>query len=172
MPNWCECDLLVEGKPEELERFRQFARGRDFEVLSADRFLPYPEEFRVLDAQHQALEKKASAGEIPWDLVRRFKDGFNSGGYEWCLKHWGTKWGICHSRLVEDNTGSGSLFYQFETAWTPPLPVIRRMGELFPRLRFKLEYYEGGMGFRGTFVVEGGEVVFDEVEDYHGLRGG
>jgi hypothetical protein len=27
MPSWCECDLTITGRPEELQRFLDFAKG-------------------------------------------------------------------------------------------------------------------------------------------------
>ena len=60
----------------------------------------------------------------------------------------------------------------FSTAWAPPIPVIEAMGKKFPGLEFILKYFEGGMGFQGTFVVRDGVVVQNKNEKYTGHRGG
>jgi hypothetical protein len=98
------------------------------------------------------------------------KDGFNSGGYEWCCLHWGTKWGICEAELTYEK--KKSLKYAFRTAWSPPLPIIKKMGTVFPQLKFILSYFEGGSAFRGRFVMENGENTSNETGYYHGQRGG
>jgi hypothetical protein len=46
------------------------------------------------------------------------------------------------------------------------------MGEKFPKLRFALHYYEGGMCFQGSIVIEDGETVEETEGTYHGPRGG
>jgi len=102
------------------------------------------------------------------------KDGFNSGGYEWCNENWGTKWGICNAELINDNDydETKELGYSFETAWSPPFPVVLEMSKLFPNLEFDLRYFEGGNGFNGLFVCKKGKVETDKQGDYFGSRGG
>ena len=60
----------------------------------------------------------------------------------------------------------------FDTAWSPPLPVVRKAAELFPSLSFELRYFECGDGFNGLFCCREGEVDFDESGPYFGDRGG
>lgn len=188
MPNWCECELRVSGKTkQEVLKFKAYAAGYKDEVemlseevagetrkkpLDENQFIPYPKEFRLLDEAHHGdrtltLEEKQFLRNLGFDLER---DGFNQGGYEWCVENWGTKWGFCdvRSRWVGERT----LLYEFITAWSPPLPLIKKMGEMFPGLRFDLGYWEGGMGFRGRFVVENGKVIRNTTEEYSGPRGG
>src|SRR5512135_2765813 len=50
----------------------------------------------------------------------------------------------------------------FDTAWSPPKPVIKRAAELYPALRFELRYFDCGCCFNGLFCCSGGEVVTDE----------
>ena len=104
------------------------------------------------------------------------KDGFNSGGYDWCLQNWGTKWGICDSEKQEEYGWEGKedkeVMYKFQTAWSPPNPIILRMSKLFPDLEFEMRYFEGGGGFNGIYRCKNGEVQRDEQGDYFGDRGG
>ena len=179
MPNWCECDLSVsvpwgqelteedrkKAKPE-LKRFKEFSTTekeidgkKETNILDTNKFIPYPEKFRKLD-------KEAAKAKNPFSV----KDGFSSGGYEWCCKNWGTKWGICHAEFLEE--GNEELKYEFECAWSPPLPVIKKMSELFPLLEFELRYFEMGCGFKGLYRCENGELTKDETGAYYGSRGG
>lgn len=161
MPNWVDCDFIVEGSKNELQKFKKFAKEGK-KLLSANKFIPYPEKYRKLDEIADKAEKEGKP---------RPNDGFNSGGYEWCIENWGTKWGISHSNLVDES--ENRLTYALDSAWSPPLPVIQKMSEVFPELTFKLKYYESANGFKGTFMAKGGKVIKNEYsEDYHGNRGG
>ena len=174
MPNWCENDLTIEGKLERLQEFREKLRGQNRNgedtPLNEDALIPYPEEFRKMDTEASQYLK-----EHPDDWRNAPKDGFNSGGYERCIQNWGTKWGFCRVQepeLRKYGDDEGTLVYQFDTAWSPPLPLIKKMGELFPDLVFDLRYFEGGMQFNGIFRIENGQVTDERSGDYFGNRGG
>lgn len=180
MPNWCENELLVTGNKVELLKFKMTVEGKNrhgnLQALNEDALIPYPEKYRVRDiaankirVAHEKLQKQAKVKKMTdkernaWFKLHPYpnvKDGFNDGGYEWCTENWGTKWGFCESRI--SYMTSKSISYLFDTAWSPPAPLIQRMGELFPKLTFRLKYREDGMGFRGTFKMKNGEVEIDE----------
>ena len=179
MPNWCENDLTVEGPKELIQEFLKFAAGEnplDVEESAFDfhRFIPYPEEYQRQDEVVEAWDRE-HAGRPDYDWRARPKDGFNSGGYDWCVANWGTKW-PAHRVEVEPVTGyDGKMLevvFHFNTAWSPPRPVIKRASELYPALRLELRYFECGCGFNGLFSCSGGEVETDESGLYFGDRGG
>lgn len=171
MPNWCECDLDVEGRRKDVTGFLEFlGEGFDF-----NRFVPYPERFAALDEEARRWDERRRAD--PENCGPRPRDGFNQGGYEWCIENWGTKWNACDVIMPEQPAdGDGSDFLEvvinFQTAWSPPLPVILAASEKFPELAFALKYFECGVGFNGRFFCEAGRVVSDESGDYFGDRGG
>ena len=177
MPNWCECDLTVEGPVEEVKKFMEFARTGD-NVLDHNKFVPYPKEFA--DADAAAAKWREENPDQLW--TKGPKDGFNNGGYEWCKNNWGTKWGIDRPKItetfgiegvgVEYNLKEGSVDYTFECAWSPPTPIIKKMGEQFKKLRFVLRYFEASMAFNGIYILENGKVTEDETGAYYGTRGG
>ena len=183
MPNWCENELKVSGDKKELSRFKKFAKEGK-EILSANKFIPYPKEFKDGDDKRAMIEKKQDAYQKSliskgmtleearnktWKKYPYIKDGFNSGGYGWCIANWGTKWDFCRAELEDSKE---DLFYHFDTAWSPPMPVIKAMGEMFTNLKFALRYFEGGMGFNGLFQMENGRVISNLSGDYYGNRGG
>ena len=101
---------------------------------------------------------------------KHINDGFNSGGYKWCCENWGTKWGICNAEVVQEFLERIShIDYCFDTAWSPPLPVVLKMSEMFPGLRFILRYFECGCAFNGVYICEKGEVVEDLQAAYSGF---
>lgn len=198
MPNWAEGNLRITGSKEELKRFKKFAltknkykkeKGEETDnVLDTEKFIPYPKEFKEQDELckkfEELKEKKEKKKKLTKEENRELilmsltpekyeKDGFNSGGYGWCVSNWGTKWGICHSELSPKSPKfPNELFYVFDTAWTPCFPVILKMSELFPKFNFNYKYWEGGSGFRGLFVCEGGKVIKSNQYNYKGGRGG
>ena len=198
MPNWCENDLMVEGPLADVRRFIETMKGQqdgEERLLTEEPLIPYPQEYCDLDAKAtawdaRAAELRASLSDTPetdrkaaWDAFiaaagERPQDGFNSGGYEWCIEHWGTKWGFCRVTADElreydwGETPEGYVTYHFDTAWSPPGPLVRKMGDLFPTLRFALRYFEAGGGFHGILEIASDEVVREAEAEYFGQRGG
>ena len=54
----------------------------------------------------------------------------------------------------------------------PPIELITAMAKTFPLLRFDLHYFESGMGFQGTFEIQGMDILKDDHQEYFGNRGG
>ena len=63
-------------------------------------------------------------------------------------------------------------FLEFDTAWSPPVPVIEKLASMFPDHEFDLKYYEGGIGFCGHAHWEQGIEQYHQQSEYSGLRGG
>jgi hypothetical protein len=121
MPNFCENELTISGP--DVERVLAAiadpsSDDPDEHILDFDQIVPYPQDLKDLDqrnAEYQAKffaiakddpqrdEKlKALADEYgvepgtPW-----LKDGYNAGGYEWCIQNWSTKWNACRVSLTK-----------------------------------------------------------------------
>ena len=94
-------------------------------------------------------------------MSKESSNGFNSGGYDWCLNNWGTKWGICCSEIssekITDN--KSEIVYSFQTAWSPGQQVILKMSELFPMLSFNWFCEEEGMDYRFKCKIKEGKVI-------------
>ena len=193
MPNWCENELKVCGHPDEIHRFKEAMQGVDWHgkktILNEDALIPYPEEYQKADEDASAWnerlyktldglkdkERQQAYEEFVKEHGECPTDGFNSGGYEWCIEKWGTKSGFVEPKLVDEfDTRDGiiELLYLFDSAWSPPEPLIRKMGEMFSKLDFELRYFEGGVGFNGMLRIDKGKVVFNQCGDYFGNRGG
>ena len=175
MEKWCDNELRVSGKTEDVRKFEKHAKGKPWvdsketTLIDFNKFVPYPDKYRDMDIAAHKYEN-----ENPKDLSERPKGGFYSGGYDWCINNWGTKWNASQVELVNEmeNKGKMELEYRFSTAWSPPEPIVRKMGEMFPTLSFDLRYFEGSMGFNGMLRVEQGNVVAQESGAYFGTRGG
>jgi hypothetical protein len=81
--------------------------------------------------------------------------------YEQHKIKWGTKW-----EGYDLNIGESTI--DFFTAWSPPVPIIKKLAELHKDTVFRLEYFESGEKFRGIATAEwqDGEVsLVDECWD-------
>lgn len=178
MPNWCENDLLVIGRPSSLAKFKKKAKTRS-SALSLQKLIPIPEELqdtqsppRIVpdkDIRKAIIEHKArnslyrsgrpiSASESE-ELIKKY--GANNW-YDWQVLNWGTKWDI---EAILNNEEEGKLGFTFNSAWSPPIQAFQTISRQFPELDFKLKYSETGMGFYGNAKFKRGQVD-DEVHDY------
>lgn len=91
---------------------------------------------------------------IPMDEKLNEGDGW----YNWRVENWGTKWEGYDGRFNDDQS-----VFTFDTAWSPPLPIIKKLAELTGQT-FILEYIEYGMFFCGKYTAgQGGD--YDEFYD-------
>lgn len=182
MPNWCECSLTLDGPAKDVETLmaQRFTaplaapkphEGMRFDLeLDFEKVIPYPNKFRDQDEVARKWEEENKGKKADWS--KRPKDGFNSGGYEWCTSNWGVKWPPSDF-WYREQTRRGHLYCYFKTPWGPPEPVIQKLSELHPGVRITLRFWERGMAFRGIRVYKGGKVVREEdFRGYNGMKGG
>ena len=143
MPNHCYNQLSLVGNESDVTLCLDFIHGeREDNYFDVNTVIPYPKEYADKDTNSA------------------FGDGFNSGGYEWCLANWGTKWGAYDSNIIERTEGFAVI--EFSSAWSPPSPVVAKLAEKFPMLAIKLAYEEVGMDYSGFEKYDGGKL--SEVE--------
>lgn len=181
MPNHVENDLFIRGSKADLQVFKETMNSINWigekVLLNEDVLIPYPQQFKDMDKAYKEWHRDNTIDGTEYGQLKdgvnhqdRPKDGFNSGGYEWCVKNWGTKWGFYETTLSESKN---SLKYTFKTAWSPATPLIHKMGIMFKTLDITLKYYECGMAFKGTYhIKDGGAFIATTREPYHGNRGG
>jgi hypothetical protein len=106
----------------------------------------YPDKFRIRDELSVILSKEEFKEKYGSDL-----DGYNSGGYEWCIQHWGSKWNAKDVVWVPQQK---TLY--FDTAWSPVFKIVSALHKRFPSVNISFEYYERGVGTVGgcEFICE------------------
>lgn len=121
-----------------LNSTRRFSRYRcDLTAAKRAEYTQYTPESELLEIGQKAITNFVLYGAPTW--------------YEWCVAHWGTKWGAYSCCDTEDG-------FSFQTAWSAPLPVIQRLSELFPELELTLKYADEDIGSNcGKVVFKGGE---------------
>ena len=155
MPNHCETDMYIRGAKEDVDAFAKWIEEIEGEICRA--LIPYPEPYKTMDEEARAFsffggeqdkEKRQAAEDAYKAKYGHTKDGYNSGGYNWCCEAWGTKWGIYDAEFTPE-TRRGALL-SFKSAWSPPsTAVFRALSEKFPNLTFELEWFEGGAAYCG-----------------------
>lgn len=174
MPNFCYCELEISGDKKDIKRIKRLFKDQ---IFSLHKIVPYPKEYQILDEYCQTKHKKRFEKKYAKILAKLqekgFKldqNGYSQGGYEWCLKNWGTKSETFVSNLIIDE--DFNLIYSFYTAWNPPVEAIRRLSEKFPKLWFQLRYFEKGNGLCGIINLQNGKIIEKASLDYHGYYGG
>lgn len=77
--------------------------------------------------------------------------------YDWRISKWGTKWNAKDTEVISDD------MIGFETAWSAPIPVIRKLSEKYPDRVVMLEWADEDMGFNvGQIALQNGDLALDE----------
>ena len=199
MPNWCYNSVMVSAKTEaELEEFIKFCKqthhAHDFTPFTDERveypdaqgvfwnFITPPEEIReeYFGRQPRYSDSLPTSDPNWWAQVEERRKVSNHW-YDWNITNWGTKWDIIFDEHTETTiepatVGEGyQMFWYFETAWSPAVPVYDKMSEMYPNLEFNYEITEEGNHFAGTLVYKDGVLVSDSFiknpkhEDYKTL---
>lgn len=151
MPNWCYNEITIDGFTVHLKNLvdKAMANNPDDEQSLLRAFIPMPQEYESME-------------------------GYNSGGYEWAINNWGTKWAESRIKMEGNRFGNtGQIVMSFDSPWNPPEEGYRKISEMFPYLTFIHYWDEPGMGFCGISVTIGGEqIMIEEVDqEYPGFDG-
>jgi Ferredoxin-like domain in Api92-like protein len=187
MPNHCETDLYISGKSEDVRavlEFLEISAGKS-ETDFCNKLIPYPDNFRQRDADCPRWDDPDRTEKIVAFISKygNGDDGFNSGGYEWCVNNWGTKWGAYD---ITHSTRRHAEVVSFRSAWKSPDPrVFQELQKRFPTVTLHVEFYESGQGFCGGYTIAAEDEHFDDSQpwqsglissswksEYRGFRGG
>ena len=130
MPNWCHNSMNITGSIDDIARFKQTCIGVVFEGEQA---------------------------QLDFNKITPMPAGMPSAtALDWASEHWGTKWNATHSGSMRDEDGHYDC--GFDTAWSPPVPIWEKLGEMFPALNFSLSGYEPLMDFAFRGTIENGKL--------------
>jgi hypothetical protein len=144
-------------------------------TLDFEKIIPMPEgiqktaalssiEILTKDNDVEAMEERKKQ----LDVLREenLKNFGHESWYEWCVENWGTKWNSYNCWTLEEGCGltiDDISNLGFQTAWAPPIPVIRALAKLTGE-SFRMSYYDEGWMFGGVFTC-GPDGEKDEVYD-------
>ena len=93
------------------------------------------------------------------DLGRTYINNFIKYGcttwYDWSVENWGTKWNAYEQDIVK---GKSYIKLYFQTAWSCPLPIYRKMAEML-KTKIEIKYADEDIGNNC------GEIIYDPDEN-------
>ena len=171
MPNWVYNHLTIEGSEEDINKVKaQVGAVVKRKYKSADEVNEEVDEEPIFSFMNILPPPEDKLDE--YHAVHGYTGGEKTGDtkYNWYnfnVREWGTKWDARDVDLLEEH--KTSLHYKFDTAWSPPTPVIEKLAQQNPNLNITLEYREEqGWGGEVAFTGSSMEVIKEwDVPDSH-----
>lgn len=171
MPNWVYNTLSIEGSKEDVAKVKA-QLNKPFQKEEAVYSNPVIAFWNIVAPPADKLDEYFG--------THGYADGKEQGNteYNWYnfnVREWGTKWdiGVGDGESFSDtelqNESETHLSYRFNTAWSPPLPVIEQLSLQYPKLEITLEYEEEqGWGGEILWTEEGSTVINEyDIPDSH-----
>ena len=177
MPNWCTTSIIITGEREDLSRIANTI-GDDFDF---DRIIPMPEELRSTTAggHHEYRiyygestdqddeERRAELDQEPKNRAKADQDKalLEKYGaydwYDWSRMNWGTKWTPSDVSIESDED---DITIIFDTAWSFPEPILRRLSEMYPSLHFSGRAVDHWMPWGLDFEAHNGQLSIEDLD--------
>ena len=152
-----------------LKAYREF-----IEAYTAGR--SYKEALKALDnipteSENAFLRQRADIRRDEWELGKTAWQNIQKYGaptwYEWSINNWGTKWNAYGYEEGTDYSACDEL--TFQTAWSAPHPILRKLSEMFPEIVFKHQWADEDIGMNcGERCYHGGEKIDEFIPE--GIR--
>jgi hypothetical protein len=183
MPNWVYNGLTIEGKPDSVKQLMEqmnqpFVRVHDNWNIKTQQFekqqVTYPNPVFAFWNIIKPTNMEAYDGPQPKnkDLAEAMMFA-SDHWYDWNVRNWGTKWDVAVSSVdthpdttVEDTVNGENhvVHYNFQTAWSRPMPALLKLSEQYPDLLFTLSYEEE-TGWGGELEILRGTVISESEYD-------
>ena len=76
--------------------------------------------------------------------------------YDWRRGNWGTKWNACRTQI--NDLDKPEIY--FDTAWSTPIPVLDKLSQMYPDLKFDFEFADEDIGRNaGDMLIQNGEIL-------------
>ncbi len=165
MPNWCFNGLTVEGNPESVKKmmaqlnkpFKQLQDSWNIETQQMQKKnVLYPEPVfafhNIYNYMDAGISEDVYMSQPDYSLpIQEAMKCLTNDWYNFNTREWGTKWDVAvHAdetypdTNMEDTVNGENhvVHYNFQTAWSPPLPAISKLSAQYPNLLFTLSYEE------------------------------
>ena len=143
MPNWCNNNLVLQhDDPAMIQRAYDALERGEF----LQEFIPVPEALKITAGF-------LGDGDAQKELERQTAENVDKYGYgnwyDYCVGEWGTKWDVGEQGCSDIHPDGKMLHTYFDSAWSPPVNAYEKLEAL--GFRVDAMYYEGGMGYAGTY---------------------
>lgn len=117
--------------------------------------IPVDSENAFLSQRTDIVKEEWELGKTAWQNIRQYGA---PTWYEWSVANWGTKWNAYGYDEYTDYSGCKEL--TFETAWSAPHPIIKKLSGLFSNISFKHQWADEDIGMNcGERSYLGGEIT-------------
>ena len=189
MPNWVYNGLTIEGNPEQVESLVKQLNTPFVDYIEATGDLSFGVKQRkyvnpifsfrniIAPTDLETYKQQPQRSELDvndpnwWSDTMKIAQSDNSW-YNFNNREWGTKWDVAVAEddkypetYMEGPVANGEnlvVYYNFNTAWSRPLPALEKLSAQYPTLLFTLSYEEetgwgGEMEFlRGVIISDNG----------------
>ena len=140
------------------DEFREMLKKLPSSSKKIDMMMPEKEAINLSeDRYRESLQYLAEKGEKYVSNVLKYGV---STWYDWAVGNWGTKWnayGYDNGVEMEDSK------LKFLTAWAAPHPILQKLSEMYPDIKFEHEWADEDIGSNcGRYVYYDGE----RIEEY------
>lgn len=144
MPNWTTNHVTIKADDEnKLKEIKEFVKS-ETSYFDFDKIVPMPQHSeKFFRDGNLGEEEKNKYGKNNW--------------YDWSVENWGTKWNSCDATFVDiiEINDNFELNFYFQTAWNPPIPVIKALAEKF-NVKVTCVYNDENIGY------DCGKIIFNE----------
>lgn len=165
MPNHVYSNLEISGTSKDVYTLLKQAKGLNHHgeesLFSCHSFIPMPQS--IINDKPTPEEAKEYDTKQCW--------------YKWSIKNWGSKWGM-YDIIIEDTLPNFAHFINdikkvkihinFQTAWSPVLPVIMKVSELYPKVKIIYTFIDEGGGFGAIVEYLNGKTKIKKQDDGNG----
>ncbi len=152
MANYCTNEIkILDLTPDDIKKIlnRYCSRVNGVLIFDFEKIIPTPKE--LLDEQAPFR----GSDEDKQRLIAKY--GF-ADWYEFRVWRWGVKWPMsvdsCNVEVLDD-----SIEISGDTAWAPPINILKHFSTLFPNASVEAKFAEPGMMFAGYELFKNGEVL-------------
>lgn len=117
------------------------------------------DESRIQSMLKEIQTYEYGVGSVDFNKIIPMPDDVDS--HYWCIAKWGTKWNS-YGYTVDMSFKDGKL--TFLTAWSAPHPVLEKLSEMYPDIKFEHEWADEDIGMNcGRHIYFDGE----RTEEYY-----
>lgn len=149
MPNWCSNRVTVFGNEDEVSKVKDIFESKDSvfgKIIPSPDWSKIPNEDGELPVNE---DHKDADGKVIFQTTSFPKSGKqDSRWYDWNIANWDTKWDIAGGVEIDDYD-TEQIEINFNTAWSPPEAICRKLKDMFPELSISWFFDEPGMEVAG-----------------------
>lgn len=152
-----------------LKAYREFievytAGLSEKEALKSLENIPTESEKTFLRQRTDIKRDEWEIGKTAWQNIQKYGA---PTWYEWSITNWGTKWNAYGYEEGTDYSACDEL--TFQTAWSAPHPILRKLSEMFPEIVFKHQWADEDIGMNcGERCYLSGEIIDEFIPE--GIR--